>query len=350
MSRLILLALLLALPLASAREGFAILPPDEGQCTYDESHSSEWQWYQDENGYSWYARDSYGYAEGCTYRDDLVDGKVTANGHDVVDVQVGSGSEWSQGWNSATSGSGHSYTFNNSSHSGSSWAYEGYADSSSTSGQGASVSNIIAGVSVFDGCRSEGASSTRGDGSYSDSSRDGQSSSGSYSSSSQEDRNVGGCGKTVSFESGVTSASAGWQSTCSSSSSAYEQSWSSTYDGRSWGNAWSGAQTADRCADGAFAQAGSERADVGSRDTCSSYTYADSWWSGNDTGSREMSGSDCERRTGVFGPTMLGIYLEDRQQDHTYCDDSACEEGSSSSHAIVVEHAYTGRVDIAYLP
>ena len=350
MIRFFLAALLLAVPLASAGDDFAILPPAGGACTGDETSDSDGGSYSDESGYFWYSRESRSGAEACHSSDDTVDGHITSNGNEVVGVRVGYGDAWSEGRDDESTYGGYSWHNNDSSSYGTWWSSTSSRESSSTGGQEANVSTMSGSARYFDGCSSEDAWRSWASSSSGGSSRNGSSSSGSSYHASSSDEFTSTCGRTLTVESGVTSARAGRETTCTAEGSSDQAYSEQTNDGAPSGHGWHAAQFAQRCADGHFAQVGSERAEVGSRSDCTFVDSGDHWWYENANGTYDSSGSECQHRMGVFGPTALGVFIEERQTTQQYCENGGCQEESSSSRALIVEHAYTGQLVVAYLP
>lgn len=347
MTKILIAALmLLATPLATA-DGIDILSPSEGSCDDTSDYWSESRDF-DTNG----SRQSWSYggdrqAYGCDWSSDTLDGGVTANGNEVVDARVGSDSEdehtsestWSYG-SSEWWGPGYyrsSYGYN-----------EGRSRSETReSGSEIHVSTLLVDARQHDGCAYNSDSYAQQEYWSSYSSRDNWTSSSDHAFRFNNDSSSSACDSTVGMTSGVTSARAGREDVCASDRSSYEHTdrwWDN--DGSST-SSYAGNTSQERCHDGYFASAGSERADVGSRSECEAQDSQASQ-GGNET-TYSQSSQSCTTRTGVFGPTGLGIYLEDGSSSYGSCANDECWSEGSETHALVVEQAYVPRL-VKYLP
>lgn len=346
MSKILILAIaLLATPVAAA-DGIDILSPTEWSCDDDYGYQYDSDSYETNNSrhsYSW-GHDWNAY--GCESSTDNVDGGVTASGDEVVTVRWGSDSADSWNANSTWQDESYSRWWNGSS----SYGYYSHSarqeGSTSESGSEIVASTLVADVRQHDGCAYEyGYSSQSAYGySYTSYGNDSWSSQGESRSSQESSRSA--CDSTVALTSNVTDVRAGREDECASYSSSYAESHSYSSNYGSDDYARSANWSTERCHDGYFASAGSERIDVGSRSECHSQGFeSSSTYESNRTGSY----SSCQSKWGVFGPTGLGIYTEDASYQSSWCDGSNCTDESSASRAVVAEQAYTPRI-VYYLP
>lgn len=346
MSKILILAIaLLATPVAAA-DGIDILSPTEWSCDNDYGYHSDADSYETNNSrysYSW-GHDWNTY--GCESSTDNVDGGVTASGDEVVTVRWGSDSADSWSANSTWQDDSYSRWWNESSSYGYHSRYAREEGSTSESGSEIVASTLVADVRQHDGCAYEYGYFSQSEYGYGASSYGNDTWSSESDSRSSYDSSRSACDSTVALTSNVTDVRAGQESACDSSSGSYAESrrYSSSYGSDEY--AATGNWSAERCHDGYFASAGSERVDVGSRSECHSQDFARS---SSYESSRTGSYASCQSKWGVFGPTGLGIYTEDATYQSSYCDGSDCSDEGSASRALVAEQAYTPRI-VYYLP
>lgn len=334
MLRYLALALFLAVPVAAAEDGIHVNPPYEQSCA-DESRS----WYDsysygDENFYHWYYEQGQSSSYGCQDRDDLLDGGVYANGHEVVDVNAGQGGEWGYAQSDGTRQHGYSGNYWNTSF----WSGEtGYSHAHGTRsewGTDATASTLLVDATAASRCGSIYNSSTSHR--YGESYRSGEY---GWASSRSETRGSSdaysdGCRDGVAVTSGITDVDAARVDGCESSQSSWSHTYEETYNGNTYGWSYAGNEGRSRCASGAALAVGEEQAWAGQTNSCDSYG---SGWNGS-----SYTQEDCERRTGVEGPTGLAVGLGEGSTSSESCQAETCESYAYYYQGIYAEHVYLG--------
>ena len=335
MSKIFLIALLLATPLAAA-DGIDIDPPGTDECEWSWESDSGGDWWSSENYTSWSSWDESSSGYGCEYRDDRFEGGVSANGNEVVHVTSGSGGSYGDRYSQANEAWGYEWYGQDGYGYGGSGSYRYTASREDVSGSDTTVSTLLVDATYAEGCWTTESYSYEEAGSY----RYDSTPYGTWSASSSSERSSSaydeGCARSAAVSSGVTDVSAGRDDSCRGADASSTSSSSYTSDGGSHEETGASSSYASGCDAVFFANAGEERATLGSTSECRG--------SSSDDGTRSYTDDRCSERTGVFGPTALGVYLEDSRESSEYCGPSGdCEPYAYESRTLVVEHAYTGR-------
>lgn len=352
MFRLLVLISLLIAPVASAGVSAStdLLPNPTSECNETEANAGEsYGWHSNTSYYysGWYARSA---SSECSSNSDLARAEASSNGHDAASARVGDG--WSQEQSESESSQGSSSAYWDENHTRAYGWSEGYSyrdhRDAYSSGREARVDTFAGNARSFEGC--SGNSQGYGSNSYNSwFAWDGNSSSGNYNDQGWSGTTYSSnCEYTVTLENGVTTVRAGQENPCDSSSYAgYYRSWnygdSSSSSGEGSYHYWM-----SECASEYFAQAGSERAAVGSRSDC--WGHGSSWSDGgpvteNSTNEERHTYQTCASKFGVFGPDGFGVYVRDDQQSSEHCrPNEGCDHEETSWRAVGAEHDLVGGV------